>query len=58
MVGLFEGEAAALTLIPTFGEIAPDWDRLAPYLEKAMSRVPSVQDVGGRSYFAGPGALT
>ena len=23
-----------------FGEIPPDWDRMGPYLEKAMQRVP------------------
>ena len=24
----------------SFGELPPDWDRMAPYLEKAMSRIP------------------
>lgn len=50
MVGLFEGEGAAWNTknIPhnfSFGEIEPDFDRLAPYLEKAMSRVPATLDV-------------
>jgi len=59
MVGLFEGEAASWdSSIPPFGEIAPDWDRLAPYLEKAMSRVPSVQDVGVKKLFCGPESFT
>ena len=59
MVGLFEGEAAAFdATIPPFGEIAPDWDRLAPYLEKAMSRVPAVQDVGVKKLFCGPESFT
>jgi glycine/D-amino acid oxidase-like deaminating enzyme/glycine cleavage system aminomethyltransferase T len=59
MVGLFEAEAAAFDApIPAFGEIAPDWDRLAPYLEKAMSRVPSVQDVGVKKLFCGPESFT
>jgi 4-methylaminobutanoate oxidase (formaldehyde-forming) len=43
MVGLFESKAAAWNVkrIPedfTFGEIEPDWDRMAPYVEKAMKR--------------------
>jgi len=59
MVGLFEGEAAAFdSSIAPFGELEPDWDRLAPYLEKAMSRVPSVQDVGVKKLFCGPESFT
>jgi glycine/D-amino acid oxidase-like deaminating enzyme len=59
MVGLFEGEAAAFDAqIPPFGEIPPDWDRLTPYLGKAMSRVPSVQDVGVKKLFCGPESFT
>ena len=59
MVGLFEGEAASYDAdIQPFGEIEPDWDRLAPYLEKAMSRVPSVQDVGVKKLFCGPESFT
>jgi glycine/D-amino acid oxidase-like deaminating enzyme len=43
MVGLFEAEAAAWNIkkIPddfSFGEIEPDWDRMTPYVEKAMKR--------------------
>ena len=42
MVGLFEGEGAAWNVnrVPndfSFGEIEPDWDRLAPYLEVLLS---------------------
>ena len=59
MVGLFEGEAAAFDAsIPPFGEIEPDWDRLEPYLEKAMSRVPSVNEVGVKKLFCGPESFT
>jgi glycine/D-amino acid oxidase-like deaminating enzyme len=50
MVGLFEGEGAAWNTagIPpnfSFGEIDPDYDRLAPYLERAMARVPLTLEV-------------
>lgn len=50
MVGLFEGHGAAWNTkaIPnnfSFGEIEPDFDRLSPYLEKAMSRVPTTLEV-------------
>jgi glycine/D-amino acid oxidase-like deaminating enzyme len=43
LVGLFETDAAAWNVpaIPrdfTFGEIEPDWERIAPFLEKASTR--------------------
>merc|ERR1719191_1105841 len=43
LVGLFEPEAAAWNVdaIPrdfSFGEIEPDWERMGPFLERAMSR--------------------
>ena len=45
MVGLFEPVCAPWNVggMPddfSFGEIPPDWDRMGPYLEKAMNRVP------------------
>ncbi|HMR07712.1 MAG TPA: FAD-binding oxidoreductase, partial [Polyangiaceae bacterium] len=45
MIGLFEPECAPWKVggVPddfSFGEITPDWDRMTPYLEKAMARVP------------------
>jgi 4-methylaminobutanoate oxidase (formaldehyde-forming) len=63
MLGLFEPGAAPWKLdgIPddfTFGEIEPDWDRVAPHLEKAYSRVPSVMDLGVRKLFCGPESFT
>ena len=63
MIGLFEPEAAPWNVegIPedfSFGEISPDWDRMAPYLEKAMSRVPITQEVGVRKFFCGPESFT
>ncbi|RYZ15399.1 MAG: FAD-dependent oxidoreductase, partial [Myxococcaceae bacterium] len=59
MVGLFEGTAAPWSVgtVPpqfSFGEIEPDWDRMAPYLEAAMSRVPLSAQAGVRKFFCGP----
>ena len=63
MVGLFEGEGAAWEpdAIPpqfSFGEIEPDWDRLAPYLERAMARVPATLEAPVRKLFCGPESFT
>lgn len=63
MLGLFEPGAAPWKLdgIPedfSFGEIEPDWDRVAPHLEKAYSRVPSTLDIGVRKLFCGPESFT
>lgn len=59
MVGLFEPVAGAWRVegVPadfSFGEIPPDWDRMAPFVERAMSRVPATLDVGVRKFFCGP----
>ena len=63
MVGLFEPMCAPWKVdgVPedfSFGEITPDWDRMAPYLEKAMARVPMLD--GGRraKFFCGPESFT
>jgi heterotetrameric sarcosine oxidase gamma subunit len=63
MVGLFEPEAAAWRVdgIPSdfsFGTLPPDWDRMAPFLEKAMRRVPITMEVGVRTFFCGPESFT
>jgi glycine cleavage system aminomethyltransferase T/glycine/D-amino acid oxidase-like deaminating enzyme len=63
MVGLFEPVCAPWKIegIPqdfSFGEIPPDWDRMTPYLEKAMSRVPRTLEVGIRKFFCGPESFT
>ena len=63
MVGLFEPEAAAWRVdgIPndfSFGTLPPDWDRMAPFLEKAMARVPVTLQVGVRTFFCGPESFT
>jgi 4-methylaminobutanoate oxidase (formaldehyde-forming) len=63
MVGLFEPVCAPWKVggVPedfSFGELNPDWDRMGPYLEKAMSRVPVTLDVGIRKFFCGPESFT
>lgn len=63
MIGLFEPVCAPWNLkaIPekfSFGEISPDWDRMEPFLEKAMSRVPISFDIGIRKFFCGPESFT
>jgi 4-methylaminobutanoate oxidase (formaldehyde-forming) len=63
MVGLFEPECAPWRVggIPedfSFGELPPDWDRLTPFLEKAMERVPISMEAGIRKFFCGPESFT
>ena len=63
MVGLFEPVCAPWRVegVPadaSFTTLAPDWDRMGPYLEKAMSRVPASFEVGIRTFFCGPESFT
>lgn len=63
MLGLFEWEGASWRddAIPqdfNFGEIQPDWDRMMPYVEAAMERVPAVQNAGIKAFFCGPESFT
>ncbi len=63
MIGLFEPVCAPWNVdrIPqefSFGEIPPDWDRMGPYLEKAMGRVPISSEIGLRKFFCGPESFT
>jgi len=63
MVGLFEPKCAPWNIkgIPedfSFGEIEPDWDRMGPFVEKAISRVPVIQDLGIKTFFCGPESFT
>ncbi len=63
MVGLFEGKAApwSVPAVPqdfSFGTITPDWDRMGPYVEAAMSRVPATLEAGIRTFFCGPESFT
>ena len=63
LLGLFEPIAApwGLNGIPkdfSFGEIKPDWDRMMPYVEEAMKRIPILQDAGIHKMFCGPESFT
>jgi 4-methylaminobutanoate oxidase (formaldehyde-forming) len=63
LVGLFESVCAPWQIegIPqdfSFGEIQPDWDRMLPYLEKAMQRIPDILNVGIKKFFCGPESFT
>ncbi len=63
MIGLFEPICAPWKVggIPedfSFGEIAPDWDRMGGYVERAMSRIPASLEVGVRKFFCGPESFT
>lgn len=63
MVGLFESQAAVWSpdAIPStfsFGEIEPDWERMGPYVMKAMERVPRSMEVGVKTFFCGPESFT
>lgn len=63
MIGLFEPDCAPWKVegIPadfSFGEIPPDWDRMTPFIEKAMSRVPATLELGVKKFFCGPESFT
>jgi glycine cleavage system aminomethyltransferase T/glycine/D-amino acid oxidase-like deaminating enzyme len=63
MLGMFEPVCAPWRVdgIPegfSFGELPPDWDRMAPYLETTMARVPVSSQVGIRKFFCGPESFT
>ncbi len=63
MIGLFEAVCAPWKVegVPdnfSFGELPPDWDRMAPYVEKAMERIPVSRDAGIRKFFCGPESFT
>jgi 4-methylaminobutanoate oxidase (formaldehyde-forming) len=63
MVGLFEPVCAPWKVegIPedfSFGELPPDWERMTPFLERAMSRVPITSQVGMKRLFCGPESFT
>jgi glycine cleavage system aminomethyltransferase T/glycine/D-amino acid oxidase-like deaminating enzyme len=63
LFGLFEPVSApwALDGIPegfTFGEINPDWDRMMPYVEEAMKRIPALETAGIHKFFCGPESFT
>jgi glycine cleavage system aminomethyltransferase T/glycine/D-amino acid oxidase-like deaminating enzyme len=63
MLGMFEPVCAPWQVdgIPadfSFGELPPDWDRMAPFLDRTMSRIPIASQVGIRKFFCGPESFT
>jgi 4-methylaminobutanoate oxidase (formaldehyde-forming) len=63
MVGLFETIAAPWSLdgVPSdfsFGVLEPDMDRMMPYLQSALERIPSAKDATVRQFFCGPESFT
>jgi len=63
MLGLFEPVCAPWQVggVPddfSFGELPPDWDRMGPYVETAMRRVPITMETGIRKFFCGPESFT
>ncbi len=63
MLGLFETVCAPWKVdgVPesfSFGTLPPDWDRMAPYLERAMTRIPVSATVGVKQFFCGPESFT
>lgn len=63
MIGLFEPRAAAWRVegIPSDGSFLTlpfDMDRMAPFVETALARVPVAQRVGLRTLFCGPESFT
>ncbi len=63
MLGMFEPVCAPWRVegIPadfSFGELPPDWDRMAPFLEATMARVPVTGQAGIKKFFCGPESFT
>ncbi len=63
MVGLFEPVCAPWKIegAPTdqaFLDLEPDWERMGPFLEHAMARVPITSQVGMKKFFCGPESFT
>jgi glycine/D-amino acid oxidase-like deaminating enzyme len=63
MVGLFEPVCAPWKIegAPTdtpYLDLEPDWERMGPYLETAMARVPITTQVGMKKFFCGPESFT
>jgi len=63
LVGLFEPVAGPWSLDSMPGEVAfaslpPDWERVGPYLARAMDRIPALHEAGVRTMFCGPESFT
>jgi len=67
MIGLFEPDARPWGIAPDrsrtdqllretrpFATLEPDWDRIVPFAQRAIERLPTVADVGIRTFFCGP----
>jgi len=42
----------------TFGELPPDWERMMPFLDKVMDRIPVSKTAGIKLLFCGPESFT
>ena len=63
MVGLFEPVCAPWKVegVPgdsSFTSLTPDWERMGPFVEQALWRVPVAMDTGIRTFFCGPESFT
>jgi 4-methylaminobutanoate oxidase (formaldehyde-forming) len=63
LVGLFEpvGGPWAVDRVPDeieFASLPPDWDRIGPYLDRAMDRFPRLREAGIKTMFCGPESFT
>jgi len=63
MLGIFEPVAApwSLEAIPegfSFGVLEPDTDRMLPFVQAALERVPTARDAPVRQFFCGPESFT
>ena len=63
MVGLFEPVAVPWSLdgVPStfsFSDLDPDMDRMIPYLQNALERIPAASEATVRQFFCGPESFT
>jgi 4-methylaminobutanoate oxidase (formaldehyde-forming) len=63
LVGLFEPvgapwKAEGIPHDAAFTTLDPDWDRMGPFVEDAMARVPALAGVGIKQLFCGPESFT
>ncbi len=63
MIGMFEPVCAPWQVdgVPedaSFLSLPPDWERMSPYLEQAMKRVPISMETGVKKFFCGPESFT
>lgn len=63
LIGCFERKAKPIAVesLPAdfaFAELPFDLDHFAPYLEPALARIPSIADIGIRTWFNGPESFT